>query len=135
MLVFENGCWQTSTASPDTNYLTGTDETQPKWVIHDNSEVAGKIMSAVRSWTPVEDENGELVDIIEAPLSRDEINQQRTDEIKRELGVLDEQAIRPLRAILTGTSTGEDTDKLREIEAQAAVLRDELAELEESGEE
>ena len=137
MLVFENCAWQTSTESPDTNYLADTDEMRPKWVVHDNSEVAAKIMSAARSWTPVEDENGELVDIIETPLSQEELNQQRADEIRRQLAGLDEQAIRPLRAILTGTSTGEDTDKLREIEAQAALLRDELAELEvleESGE-
>ena len=130
MLVFENGAWQTSTESPDTNYLADTDEMQPKWVVHDNSEVAAKIMSATRPWSPVEDENGDLVDIIETPLSQDELNRQSADEIKRQLAELDEQAIRPLRAILTGTSTDEDTDKLREIEAQAAILRAELAELE-----
>lgn len=130
MLVFENGGWQMSTESPDTNYLAGTDEMQPKWVVHDNSEVAAKIMSAARPWTPVEDESGELVDIIEMPLSQDEINQQRTEDIKRQLAELDAQTTRPLRAILAGTSTDEDTEKLREIEAQAAMLRAELAELE-----
>lgn len=130
MLVFENGGWQMSTESPDTNYLAGTDEMQPKWVVHDNSEVAAKIMSAARSWMPVEDESGELVDIIEMPLSQDEINQQRTEDIKRQLAELDAQTTRPLRAILAGTSTNEDTEKLREIEAQAAMLRAELAELE-----
>lgn len=130
MLVFENGGWQINSEFPDENYLAGTDEMQPKWVVHDDSDVAAKIMSATRPWSPVEDENGELVDIIEAPLSQDELNQQRVDEIKRQLVELDELAIRPLRAILTGTSTAEDTDKLREIEAQAAILRTELAELE-----
>lgn len=130
MLVFENGAWQTSTESPDTNYLDGTNEMQPRWVVHDNSEVAAKIMSAARPWIPVEDENGELIDITEIPLSQDELNQQRADEIKYQLAELDNQAIRPLRAILAGTSTDEDTDKLREIEAQAAALRAELAELE-----
>ena len=130
MLVFENGGWQTSTESPDTNYLEDTDEMQPKWVVHDNSEVAAKIMSATRPWTPVEDENGNLTDIAEIPLSQDELNQQRVEEIKRQLEELDNQTNRPLRAILVGTSTDEDTDKLREIEAQAAILRAELAELE-----
>lgn len=129
MLIFENGGWQTSTESPDGNYLAGTDEKQPKWVVHDNSEVAAKIMSAARPWTPVEDENGGLVDIIETPLSQDELNHQRAEEIKRQLAELDSQAIRPLRAIMAGTATGEDTEKLREIEAQAEILRSELAEL------
>lgn len=128
MIVFENGAWQTDTDFPDTNYLEGLNVKQPKWVVHDNSEVAAKIMSSERPWSPVENENGDLVDIIEAPLSQDETNQQRIDEIKRQLTELDDQAIRPLRAILAGTSTDADRDKLREIEAQAEVLRAELAE-------
>lgn len=50
-------------------------------------------------------------------------------EIKQKLADLDRQAIRPLRAILAGTPTDEDKDKLREIEAQAVALREELAKL------
>lgn len=130
MLVFENGGWQISSESPDTNYLAGTDEMQPKWVIHDNSEVATKVMSAIRPWTPIEDENGNLIDITELPLSQDELNQQRVDEIKLQLVEIDNQTVRPLRAILAGMSTDEDTEKLRELETQAAILRKELAELE-----
>lgn len=126
MLVFENGGWQISSESPDKNYIAGTDEMQPKWVIHDNSEVAAKIMSATRPWTPVEDD-GNLIDITETPLSQDEINQQRTEGIKCQLAELDNRTTRPLRAILAGTATDEDRDKLREIEEQAAVLRAELA--------
>lgn len=130
MIVFENRAWQTDSDFPDTNYLEGIECTQPRWVVHDNSEVAAKIMSATRPWTPVEDENDDLVDIIETPLSQDEINQQRAEEIKGQLAELDAQAIRPLRVIMTGTSTDEDAEKLLEIEAQAEILRDELAELE-----
>lgn len=129
MLVFENGGWQISTESPDTNYLAGTEEMQPKWVVHDNSEVAAKIISAIHPWTPVEDENGELIDIVETPLPQEELNRQRADELKRQLAELDERAIRPLRAIMAGTSTDEDKDKLREIEAQAEKLRAELEKL------
>lgn len=127
MLVFENGGWQISSESPDKNYIAGTDEMQPKWVIHDNSEVAAKIMSTTRPWTPVEDDDGNLIDITETPLSQDEINQQRTEGIKCQLAELDNRTTRPLRAILAGTATDEDRDKLREIEEQAAVLRAELA--------
>lgn len=130
MLVFENGGWQISSESPDTNYIAGTAEMQPKWVVNDNSEVAAKIMSAARPWTPVEDDDGNLIDITETPLSQDEINQQRTEGIKCQLAELDNRTTRPLRAILAGTATDEDRDKLREIEEQAAVLRAELAELE-----
>lgn len=130
MLIFENGGWQTNSEFPDTNYLAETDETQPRWVVHDNSEVAAKVMSAARPWTAVEDENGALIDIVEVPFTQEDLAQQRVDEIKRQLNELDAQAIRPLRAILTGMSTDDDTDKLREIEEQAAALRAELAELE-----
>lgn len=131
MLIFENGGWQTSSESADTNYLEGIEGCiQPKWVVPDNSEVAAKVMSAVRPWEPVEDENGNLIDITEIPLSQEELNQQRIGEIKQQLNELDAQAVRPLRAIAAGTATDADTDKLRETEAQAEVLRAELAELE-----
>lgn len=131
MLVFENGGWQTSSESADTNYLKGIEGcTQPKWVVPDSSEVAAKVVSAVRPWEPVEDENGNLIDITETPLSQVEIDQQRIDEIKQQLTELDAQAVRPLRAIAAGTATDADTDKLREIEAKAAGLRAELAALE-----
>ena len=56
--------------------------------------------------------------------------ERRAAEIKQQLSALDNQAIRPLRAILAGTPTDEDKDKLREIEAQAVTLRNELAEIE-----
>ncbi|MCH5203142.1 MAG: hypothetical protein J1F03_00255 [Oscillospiraceae bacterium] len=55
--------------------------------------------------------------------------ERRAAEIKQQLTALDNQAIRPLRAILAGTPTDDDKDKLREIEAQAVILRNELAEL------
>lgn len=84
----------------------------------------------MRPWEPVEDENGNLIDITETPLSQVEIDQQRIDEIKQQLTELDAQAVRPLRAIAAGTATDADTDKLREIEAKAAGLRAELAALE-----
>lgn len=96
MLIYENGGWQTSSESADTNYLEGIEGcTQPKWVVPDSSEVAAKVVSAVRPWEPVEDENGNLIDITETPLSQVEIDQQRIDEIKQQLTELDAQAVRP----------------------------------------
>lgn len=47
--------------------------------------------------------------------------------ILAELGRLDLQAVRPLRAIAAGTATETDRKKLAEIEEQAAQLRQELA--------
>lgn len=130
MIVFENGAWQTDSDFPDTNYLEGIECAQPRWVVHDNSEVAAKIMSAVRPWTPVEDDNGDLIDIAEIPPTQDELDRQRAAEIKRQLEELDNKTTRALRAISVGTATDEDAEKLLEIEAQAEILRDELAELE-----
>lgn len=67
-----------------------------------------------------------------APMKTDEEKAQqevecRIQEIKSELYELDLQAIRPLRAILAGTQTDEDLEKLKEIENQAAELRVTLA--------
>ena len=54
----------------------------------------------------------------------------RAEEIKQMLTELDYKAVRPLRAILAGTTTDEDRNRLREIETQAFALRDELTALE-----
>lgn len=131
MVIFDDRNYQTSSEHPDTNFIHPEDERQPKWVVSDDSELAESIKNAY-DWQPVEDSEGNLIDIIEISYtpSQDEINRQRADEIKYQLGELDNQAIRPLCAILTGTSTNEDTEKLREIESQAEVLRAELAGLE-----
>ena len=103
MIIFANRSWQTDASAPDTNYLEGIDCEQPKWVVPDNSELAGKIKSAPY-WTPVEDDSGNL---------------------------MDRQAIRPLRAIAAGTDTGEDREILADLERQAAEFRQQLDELEE----
>lgn len=55
--------------------------------------------------------------------------ERRASEIKRQLTELDSRAIRPLRAILAGTPSDEDRDKLRDIEERVVALRKELAEL------
>ena len=57
-------------------------------------------------------------------------SERRAAEIKQQLTELDFKTVRALRAIEAGTPTDEDRDKLREIEAQAVTLRNELAELE-----
>ena len=57
----------------------------------------------------------------------------RAKEIKKLLAELDIQAIRPLRAILTGTPSDEDRNRLSEIETRAVALRAELAALEGAG--
>lgn len=50
-------------------------------------------------------------------------SERRMQEIKTELYELDLEAIRPLRAILAGTQTDEDLEKIKEIETKAKELR------------
>lgn len=129
MIVFENGSYQINPNNPDTNYLEGLDCEQPKWVVEDNSELAGKIISAAR-WEAVEDEGGKLIDIIPAELSAaEQDSEEKTAELKAQLDEIDRQAIRPLRAIAAGTATEEDREILAELERQAEEIRAELAEL------
>ncbi len=127
MIIFENKTWQTSTSAPDTNYLEGIDCEQPKWVIPDDSELAGKIMSTPY-WKPVEDANGELIDIIleKLPVTDEE----RILQLKSELDEIDRQAVRPLRAIASGNDTEEDHETLKDLERQAEEIRQQIAELE-----
>ena len=53
----------------------------------------------------------------------------RKAELIAELDALDLKTIRALRAIQAGQGTQADTDKLAELEAQAAQIREELKEL------
>ncbi len=127
MLIFENHSWQISSESVDTNYLAGnTDCPQPKWVVHDNSEIAAKVISTP-FWNPVEDDNGNLINII--PVDPPITDEERILSLKSQLEELDGQAIRPLRAIAAGTGTEEDREILTELEQQAAELRRQIAEL------
>ena len=125
MIIFENGCWQTDSGFPDTNWLEGQSEyEQPKFVIPDNSELAVK-MQTIQNPKFVTDDDGNLVDIVEG----EPTNEQKITEIKSQLNQLDLSAIRSLRAIAAGTATEEDTVKLSEIESTATELRTQLSNL------
>ena len=125
MIIFENGCWQTDSGFPDTNWLEGHSEyEQPKFVIPDNSELAIKIQT-IQNPKFITDDNGELTDIVEG----EPTNEQKITEIKSQLNQLDLSAIRSLRAIAAGTATEEDTVKLSEIESTATELRTQLSNL------
>ncbi len=127
MLIFENRGWQTSSDYPDTNYLEGTEEIQPRWVVHDNSEVAAKIMSTL-CWEPVEDENGRLIDVV--PVEPPESDEEKITALKNRLEELDRLAIRPLRAIAAGNESEEDRERLIELEEQVEGLREQISQLE-----
>lgn len=127
MIIFDDGSWQTDTANPDGNFFDGDNIRQPKWVIPDSSELARKIMSSFY-WNPVEDEAGQLVDILPGnpPISV----KKSIEELKAQLDEIDRQAIRPLRAIAAGTDTEEDRAVLADLEERAERIRAQLAELE-----
>ena len=129
MIIFENHTYQVTSGRPNENYLEGLECEQPKWVIDDNSELAGKIFSTL-FWEAVEDENGNLTDIIPAPsLVLEQSEEDKTAELMERLDEIDRLAIRPLRAIAAGTATDEDREILAELERQAEEIRAELAEL------
>lgn len=129
MIVFEDGSCQTNSCNPDSNFLESFDCEQPKWVVKDGSELAGKILLN-RYWEPVEDENGNLIDIVPIePPEGTRSAEEQTEELKNRLDEIDRQAIRPLRAIAAGTATDEDRSVLAELEAQAEKIREEIAEL------
>lgn len=127
MVVYENHTYQEMSICPDTNFIPPEDERQPKWVVPDSSEVAAKIRST-GLWEPVEDGEGNLIDITAVPYipSQEELALVRAEEIKAELAEIDSLAVRPLRAIVAGTATDEDRARLAELEARADALRAEL---------
>ena len=128
MIVFEDGSCQTNSCNPDSNFLESFDCEQPKWVVKDGSELAGKILSN-RYWDAIEDENGNLIDIVpKEPPEGTRSAEEQTEELKNRLDEIDRQAIRPLRAIAAGTATDEDRSVLAELEAQAEEIRAQMAE-------
>ena len=58
------------------------------------------------------------------------LNRLRAAEIHRALKNIDSERIRPLAAIVAGTATDTDRDKLARLEEQAQALREELSGLE-----
>lgn len=58
------------------------------------------------------------------------IKKEEAEKIKNQLLELDSKAIRPIRAILAGTGSAEDKEKLNEVEKEAKKLRSELTILE-----
>lgn len=122
MIIFSNGCWQTDSEYPNDNWLKDrTDLKQPKFVIPDNSELAIKIQT-IQNPKFVTDDDGNLVDIVEG----DPTNEQKIQVLKQQLNDLDLEAVRPLRAIVAGTATDEDTTRLTAIENLAASLREKI---------
>lgn len=78
-------------------------------------------------------QNGEIVQKTEEEYQEflnNKIKKEETEKIKNQLLELDSKAIRPIRAILAGTGSAEDTEKLNEVEKEAKKLRNELIILE-----
>lgn len=78
-------------------------------------------------------QNGEIVQKTEEEYQEflnNKIKKEETEKIKNQLLELDSKAIRPIRAILAGTGSAEDTEKLNEVEKEAKKLRSELTILE-----
>lgn len=67
MVIFNDHRWQQSSEFPDTNFIP-QGETQPQWIVDDNSDLAKKIMSTPL-WTSKEDSEGNLIDIVATPIN------------------------------------------------------------------
>ena len=122
MIIFSNGSYEQCSEFPDSLY-----DEKAKYCVPDGSELASKIKSTPY-WEPVEDEMGQLADII--PIESPVTDEERIAQLKSELDEIDRLAIRPLRAIAAGTDTVEDREILSDLEQQAAELRQQLDELE-----
>lgn len=73
------------------------------------------------------DEVTEAVETAEEKQARE--NRLRVAEIMRRLKAIDSERIRPLAAIVSNKATEYDSEKLANLESEAAALRAELSEL------
>ena len=112
MTIYKDGTW--TVGADDSDFSGGS----AAYVLPDSSELAGKIMSISGSVRLITDDSGQLIDA--QPIT------DRKAEIYARLCELDLAAVRPLRALAAGTATDTDRERLAELEAQAAALRQEL---------
>lgn len=117
MIVFTDGTYQTDSQYPDSDFSGGS----AAYVIPDGSDLASKLMSINGKVQLITDDCGQLIDT--------EPVVDRTAEIYARLAAIDAEAIRPLRAIAADTATGIDRGKIAALEAEAAELRQELADM------
>ena len=84
-----NKGFQTRSDNPNSNWLN--DENY--YVIPDNSELANKVMQLFPRYDFVLDKKGNLIDIVEIPKTEEETNQEKVEEIDRELESIDNQGL------------------------------------------
>ena len=128
MIIFANNAWQTQSDKPNENWLADyPDLEQPLYVVDDNSELAQKIM-VTPQFNVITDDDGQIIDIepVEQPNAK---LIERADRIKSRLTEIDSLEIRPIGAILAGTGSQEDNEKLQTYEKEKIELRNELAEI------
>ena len=128
MIIFANNAWQTQSDKPNENWLADyPDLEQPLYVVDDNSELAQKIM-VTPQFNVITDDDGQIIDI--EPVEHPNVKLiERANEIKSRLAEIDNLEIRPIGAILAGTGSQEDNEKLQGYEQEKIELRNELAEI------
>ena len=110
MIIYSDGTWE-----------VGADESvipSGATVLSDDSPAAQKIREYDRVKLIPSENSSEEVEV--SPIKNEQA------EIFAKLEELDLQAVRPLRAIVAGTATETDRQKLSEIEAEAKKLRKEI---------
>lgn len=110
---------------PNTNWLG-----EEWYVVKDNSMLAKKIEQFYPRFDFVLDDNGNLIDVVEVPKTQEEINEERAEEIKNELVILDTTINRATEDLYTLTNTT-PYQKTAEVIARKEELRQELKELKE----
>ena len=120
----------------DKSYQTRSDVSNFNWlksddwyVVDDNSELSQKIQKLYPRFDFVLDDNGELIDVVEVPKTQEEINEERVEEIKNELVILDDTINRATEDLYTLTKTT-PYEKTAEVIQRKEELRQELKSLE-----
>jgi len=124
-----NKGFQTRQDKPNSNWLG-----EEWFLVPDNSPLANKIERLYPRYDFVLDGNGNLLDIVEIPKTKEEINQERIEEIKSELNELDTTINRATEDLYVLTNTTPYTTT-QEVIAKKEELRKELQELTNGGEE
>lgn len=116
-----NKAFQTRSDASNFNWL----KSDEWYVVDDNSPIANKIQQLYPRYEFVLDEEDNLIDIVEIPKTQEEINEEKTEEIKNELVILDTTINRATEDLYTLTNTT-PYQKTADVIARKEELRQEL---------
>jgi hypothetical protein len=127
MIILDDFNAQTRSDVPNEDWTNG----KAKYVVEDDTPLADKIMAHAPNFEPVEDENGNLIDIIPLP-EPSPPNEEQIAELEAEIQMLCAESMPHSLHIQAGTGTDFDMSEVQRLNNRVTELENQIAELKKS---